>query len=78
MSTENRAEKGPTVLDRFLDFADAVQAHADAAQRPAYTETCRCGSMVEVSRDVPAAERRRIHATFTGRHNDCTKEAHRG
>lgn len=61
-----------TTLDRFLAFADAVQASAEAAHRPAYSETCRCGASVEVSRDVPAAERRRIYTTFIGGHSRCT------
>lgn len=65
-------EPEPSILDKFLRFADSVQAAHERANRPAYSETCACGAVVEVSRDVPAAERRRIHATFVGRHNDCT------
>ena len=69
----------PSTLDKFLRFADSVQAAHEKAERPAYSETCPCGGSVEVSRDVPAAERRRVHATFVGRHNDCTpaREDHR-
>lgn len=63
------AEKDP--LGAFLRFADAVQVNAERAHRPVYVETCPCGGSVEVGRDVTAAERRRIHAMFCGRHRDC-------
>lgn len=66
------AEPEKDALTLFLNFADAVQAHADRAHRPAYTETCPCGGSIEVSRDVPAAERRRLHGNFLGRHIRCT------
>lgn len=58
-------------LGTFLRFADAVQANAESARRPAYAETCPCAGSVEVSRDVPAAERRRIREAFAYRHRDC-------
>lgn len=61
-------------LAAFLRFADAVQAHAEAAHRPAYTETCMCGGAVEVGRVVSRADLRRIHANFLGRHLACTRE----
>lgn len=58
-------------LGTFLRFADAVQANAENARRPAYAEVCPCGGSVETSRDVPAAERRRIREAFAYRHRDC-------
>lgn len=58
-------------LETFLRFADTVQANAERAHRPVYAETCSCGGTVEVGGDVAPAERRRIHATFAGRHRDC-------
>lgn len=60
------------VLGHFLAFADAVQAHAERAHRPAYAETCVCGGSVEVGRDVPRADLRRMYVNFLGRHRDCT------
>jgi hypothetical protein len=58
-------------LGLFLKFADTVQANAALLTRPVYAETCPCGGSVEVGRDAPAAERRRIWSTFIGRHQDC-------
>lgn len=65
-------------LGTFLWFADTVQANAERAHRPVYAETCPCGGSVEVGRDATAAERRRIQATFYGRHRDCAAFAARG
>ena len=64
-------------LGVFLSFADKLQAVHERAHRPAYAETCPCGGSIEVSRDVPAAERRRLHANFLGRHIRCTPQADR-
>lgn len=60
------------VLASFLKFADEVQANAHAATRPAYAQTCPCGGTIELSRDVPAAERRRLALNFHGMHHQCT------
>lgn len=65
-------QQSESTLDKFLAFADAVQANAERAHRPAYVETCPCGGSVEVGQGVPAAERRRIRDTFLGRHLLCT------
>lgn len=59
------------MLGPFLKFADAVQANAERAHRPAYAEQCICSGSVEVGRDVSRADLRRIHANFLGRHRDC-------
>jgi hypothetical protein len=67
MSTKDETD----TLGTFLAFADAVQASAERAHRPAYAETCTCGGSVEVGRDVSRADLRRIHANFLGRHRDC-------
>ena len=66
------------VLSTFIKFADAVQDGAERAHRPVYAETCPCGGSVEVGRDATAAERRRIQATFFGRHRECATFAARG
>ena len=58
-------------LDTFLRFADGLQEAHALARRPAYREACACGGSVEVGRDVPAVERRRIRETFTYRHSRC-------
>lgn len=71
MSEQSAENDAPDPLGTFLRFADAVQANAERAHRPVYAETCPCGGSVEVGRDVTAAERRRIHASFLGRHRDC-------
>lgn len=71
MSTENE-QPAESTLDKFLRFADAVQAAHAASQRPAYAETCPCGGSIEVGQGVPAAERRRARETFLGRHHRCT------
>jgi hypothetical protein len=68
--SEQPTERDP--LTTFLKFADAVQANAERAHRPAYAETCTCGGSVEVGRDVSRADLRRIHANFLGRHQECT------
>ncbi len=61
------------VLGAFLRFADAVQAAHERGHRPAYAEICSCGGSVEVSRDVPAPERRRIRDNFLSKHQACVR-----
>lgn len=61
------------LLRTFLKFADEVQANAHAAARPAYAQTCPCGGTIELSRDVPAADRRRLANNFHGLHQQCTR-----
>lgn len=61
-------------LGSFLKFADDMRDIWQNYARPAWAETCSCGGSAEVSKDVPAAERRRIHQHFVHRHRACTVE----
>lgn len=72
MSRMAEHDADESTLDKFIRFADTVQANSERAHRPAYAETCACGGSVEVAREVPAAERRRIRDTFVGLHQRCT------
>lgn len=69
MSADDRDQ--PDHLAIFVEFADKIQAAHERGHRPVYAETCPCGGSVEVGRDAPAAERRRIWGTFVGRHQHC-------
>ncbi|WP_109507323.1 hypothetical protein [Nocardioides speluncae] len=62
-------------VERFLDHLDYLEKVINAAAvqvRPAYAETCSCGGTVEISREIPATERRRMYREFYGRHLRCT------
>ena len=61
------------LLDRLIGYIDSLQDLANTREVPAYAETCPCGGSVEVAQGVPAAERRRVHVQFVGRHHACTK-----
>lgn len=61
-------------LGLFLKFADSIQSTYERAHRPAYVEACTCGASVEIGREIPAAERRRMYNNFLGRHAHCTEK----
>ena len=58
-------------LGAFLKFADDLKEIRDHYERPVYSQTCRCGGSVEVGKDCPPGERRRIVANFFGMHIRC-------
>lgn len=58
-------------LDAFLRYADRL--HEYMAFQPAYVETCCCGGLVQIGRDVPARERGQLSRHFIARHQHCTQ-----
>ena len=71
---DETVQDGRSLLEKFLDYADTLEALMGARVRPAYAETCRCGGQVEIGADVPSRERARLTAAFHARHAACGED----